>query len=142
MAITSIAQSDEATTAYGQVNITSAADGNGITTTIGTRQKNFPSVLEELCAEIATARLFIDEYGVEAQDTGKDGPTRLERINETLQKLQGVHKSGQAINIFDDYTHEEIGAVTTSAAVSYPNDTSETDPDDPTSPRAWMNQEF
>lgn len=140
--ITSISKSDEATTAYAEVDIGSATDAVGITTTIGTRVKFFPTVVEQLCAEIATAYLFIDEYGAEAQDTGKDGPTRMERINETLQKLQGVHESGQAINIFDDFTHTEIAAVTTGATVSYPNDVSELSTTDSTSPKVWMNQQF
>lgn len=53
------------------MNITSAPD-TFVTTTIGTREKRYPVVLEQITAEIATALLFIDEYGVEAQDTGKD----------------------------------------------------------------------
>jgi len=81
-------------------------------------------------------------YGVEAQDSGKDGPTRMDRINETLQKLQGVHESGQSIKIFDEITHAEIAATTRGATVSYPNDTSDDDVDDPTSPKIWMNKVF
>lgn len=81
-------------------------------------------------------------YGVEAQDSGKDGPTRMDRINETLQKLQGVHESGQSIKIFDEITYAEIAATTRGATVSYPNDTSDDDVDDPTSPKVWMNKVF
>ena len=122
---------------YAEVNITSAPD-TYITTTIGTREKRYPVVLEQYTAEIATALIMIDEYGVEAQDTGKDGPTRMDRINETLQKIQGVHESGQSIRLFDD----EISGSTSGATVSYPNDTSETDPSDSTSPKVWMNKVF
>lgn len=104
--------------------------------------KSFPAILEQLCAEIATAYLFIDEYGAEAEDTGKDGPTRMDRINESLQKLQGVHESGQSIHIFDDFTHAEIQTTTLGATVSYPNDTSEVSTTDSTSPKVWMNKQF
>lgn len=72
---------------YSEVDITSAPD-TYITTTVGTRSIRYTPVIEQITAEIATALLFIDEYGVEAQDTGKDGPTRMEIINATLQKLQ------------------------------------------------------
>lgn len=126
---------------YPEVNITSAPD-TYITTTIGSREKRYPVVLEQYTAEIATALLFIDEYGVEAQDSGKDGPTRMDRINETLQKLQGVHESGQSIRLFDEITYAEIPASTTGAAVSYPNDTSELSTTDSTSPKVWINKVF
>lgn len=129
-------------TAYAEVNITSAPDSFGIKTRTGTRSKRYPVVLEQITAEIATSLLFIDVYGVEAQDTGKDGPTRMEVINQTLQKLQGVHESGQSIKIFDEVSSTEISLATGNSSVSYPNNTSETDTTDPTSPKIWMNKVF
>lgn len=124
---------------YAEVNITSAPDTYG-TTTIGTRAKRYTPVLEQTTAEIATALLFIDEYGVEAQDTGKDGKSRMDAINEKLQMLQGVHESGQTIRLFDEVTHREISLSAIGNISSYPNDTSEIDPTDSTSPKVWMNQ--
>lgn len=56
---------------YTEVNITNAPD-TYITTTIGSRVKRYTPILEQITAEIATALLFIDVYGVEGQDTGKD----------------------------------------------------------------------
>lgn len=134
--------SEDTTTAYAEVNITSAADWLWITTTIWSRQKRFPPVLEQITAEIATALLFIDEYWIEAQDTGKDWPTRMDRINETLQKLQGVHESWQSINIFDEVTNVEISNTTTLQVESYPNNTSDIDTTDSTAPKMFINKVF
>lgn len=131
-----------ASTAYAEVNVTSAPDSFGLKTKVGVRSKRYPVVLEQIAAEIATSLLFIDVYGVEAQDTGKDGKSRMEIINETLQKLQGGHESGQSIRIFDEVSSTEISLTTGNSAVSYPNDTSETDTTDPTSPKIWMNKVF
>lgn len=128
--------------AYAQVNITSAPDSFGIKTKTGTRLKRYPVIIEQITAEIATSLLFIDQYGIESQNSGKDGQTRMEQINATLQKLQGVHESGQSIRIFDEVTSVEILSSTWTAAVSYPNDTSDTDSIDPTSPKAFMNKVF
>ncbi len=129
-------------TAYSEVNITSAPDSFWVTTTIWTRITRYPVVLEQITAEIATALLFIDEYGMEAQDTGKDWPTRMDRINETLQKLQWIHESWQSIKLFDEITYTEIWAATQIQAESYPNNTSDTDLTDPTAPKIFINKVF
>lgn len=134
--------SESLAAAYAEVNITSAPDSFWMTTTIWSRSARYPVVLEQIAAEIATALLFIDVYGVEGQDTWKDGPSRMDRINETLQKLQWVHESGQWIKIFDEVTYQEISFSTWSSAVSYPNDTSELSSTDSTSPKVWMNKTF
>ncbi len=134
--------STDSATAYAEVNITTAPDSYWIKTRIWTRKKRFPVMIEQIAAEIATALLFIDQYWIESQDTWKDGPTRMEIINETLQKLQWVHESWQSIRIFDEVTSAEISATTQNSAVSYPNDTSETDTEDPTSPKMFINKVF
>lgn len=127
---------------YEEVNITSTTSHDGITTSSWTRVKRFPSVIEQITAEIATALLFIDVYWIEAQDTWKDGPTRMDRINETLQKLQWSHESWQQIRIFDEYTHAEISMSTWNATLSYPNDTSDVSTSDSTSPKIFINKQF
>lgn len=66
----------------------------------------------------------------------------MEVVNATLQKLQGVHESGQGIKLFDEITYMELSASSGNDATSYPNDTSDTDPSDPTSPKAFMNKIF
>lgn len=50
--------------------------------------KRYTPVIEQITAEIATALLFIDIYGVESEDTGKDGYSRMEVVDAKLQKLQ------------------------------------------------------
>lgn len=66
----------------------------------------------------------------------------MEVVNATLQKLQGVHESGQGIKLFDEVTYMELSASSGNDATSYPNDTSDTDQSDPTSPKAFMNKIF
>lgn len=140
--IISLTDSATPTTAYAEVNITSAPTTGGISGAIGTREKRYPLVIEQYTAEIAAALLFIDQYGVESQNTGKDGKTRMDAINEQIQKLQGVHESEQRIKIMDEVTHLEIPVSTDTNVVSYPNDTSEDSDTDPTSPIAYMNKVF
>ena len=127
---------------YAEVNISTVTTVNGAAALVGARLRRYPVVIEQTTAEIATALLLIDIYGVESQDTGKDGQTRMEIIDSKLQKLQGVHESGQRINIFDEVTGAEIATTDTLDVISYPNNTSETDPTDPTSPKTWINKEF
>ena len=66
----------------------------------------------------------------------------MDRINEYLQKLQGVHESGQQIRLFDDITNVELSLSTSTLIDSYPNDTSEESTTDSTSPKVWMNKTF
>lgn len=136
------ADSSSATDAYADVNITSAPTTQGIAATTGTRLRRYPVVLEQITAQIATALLFIDQYGVESQDTGKDGQTRMDIIDSMLQKLQGVHESGQRMILFDEVTGAEITTTTVATVSSYPDNTSDVSTTDPTSPQAWMNQVF
>lgn len=140
--IISKTDSRDAAAAYAEVNVTSAPDSYGLKTTVGTRAKRYPVIIEQIAAEIATALLFIDIYGIESQDTGKDGTKRMEAIDAMLQKLQGAHESGQSIKVFDEVTHAEIAQASGLVSISYPNDTSETDTTDPTSPKAFMNKTF
>ena len=46
--------------------------------------------MDEVTAQVATALLLIDVYGIESQDTGKDGENRMDIVNATLRKLQGT----------------------------------------------------
>jgi len=137
-----ISKSNVKATAYNQVNITIASDEFGVKTKIWVRKKRFPVILEQITAEISTSLLFIDVYWVESQDTWKDGQTRMDIINETLQKLQWVHDSGQSIKIFDEVDNIELSKWTQMTSESYPNDTSDVDTTDPTSPKIFMNKIF
>lgn len=140
--IISLTDSSDTTTAYAEVNITSAPTTEWITATIWSRIQRYPQTLDQATAEIATALLFIDIYWIESQDTGKDGETRMDRVNELLRKLQGTDESWQNMKIFDDVTNVEISTSSVLHAESYPNDTSDTDTTDPTSPKAFINKVF
>ncbi len=63
----SVSTSVASSTAYAQVNITATPTTDGIKGLYFSRNKRFPIVIEQICAEIATSLLFIDEYGVEGQ---------------------------------------------------------------------------
>lgn len=140
--IISKTDSEDKSTAFAEVNITSAPDTSWITTVIGTRKKRYPQSLDQATAEVATALLFIDIYWVEGEDTGKDGENRMDRINNVLKSFQWVWDDNQRLKIFDDVTQVEIEESTNDQAESYPNDTSNEDPDDPTRPKAFMNKTF
>ena len=142
MLIISLADSATTAEAYANVHITSVPATVGMGGAIGKRLKRHPLVIEQYTAEIAGALLFIDQYGVESQNTGKDGPTRMDIVNESLQKLQGVHESNQRIKIMDEVTKIEIADSSSDAVTSYPNEASDEDTTDPTSPFAYMNKDF
>lgn len=101
-----ISKSIDPTTANAQVNVTSAADGSGIVTTIGTRADRYPPSIEYLSADIATAFLLQEEYGVEAQGTPSDGLVRMANLMEELRRLQG--KKEPTMRVFDEVTRLEL----------------------------------
>ncbi len=140
--IISQSDSDNDSTAFAEVDITSAPVTVWITATIWARIQRYPQTLDQAAAEIATALLFIDIYWVEAQDSWKDWENRMDRVNELLRKLQWTDESGQNMKIYDDVTQIEITTSSVLHPESYPNDTSDTDTTDPTSPKAFINKVF
>ena len=140
--IISLSDSENDTTAFSEVNITSAPVTVWVTATIWGRKQRYPQILDQVAAEIAAALLFIDIYWVEAQDSWKDGENRMDRVNELLRKLQWVDESWQNMKIFDDVKKIEITTSTVSQPESYPNNTSDVDTTDPTSPKAFINKVF
>lgn len=140
--IVSKTNSDTLATAYAEVNITDYDTSAWIGAEVSWRTTRYPVVLEQITAQIATALLFIDQYGIESQDTWKDGQTRMDVVDAILQKLQGVHESGQRISFFDEVTFQELTVSPKWETTSYPNDTSDVDPVDPTSPVAYKNKKF
>lgn len=89
-----------------EVNISSASDGNGITTTIGTRENKYPPILEQLTAEIATALLLQDEFGLEAEGTSRDGYARMNQCQDQLKRLQGSKEPW--MRVMDEITRTEL----------------------------------
>jgi len=129
-------------TGNAQVNITSAPTTEGIVGTIGNRIDNYAGAVDQMVAEIAAALLLIDNYGIEAADTNRDGQNRMDAINDTLQKLQGVHPSGQTINLYDDICSVAYAESSSSLPSFYPNNTSDVSITDPTAPKFTTNSVY
>lgn len=106
--IISKTDSTDLTTADAEVNITSAGSAAGMSSAAGTRQDRYPQAIEQLSAEISSALLFMDNYGIEAQDTSRDGVQRLERLEKTLKQIQNGDDNELLIQIVDEVTGEEI----------------------------------
>ncbi len=140
--IVSLTTSSSLTTALAEVNITDASTTEGVSGTIGTRENRYAPIIDQITAEMAAALLLIDNYGIEAQDTPKDGRTRIDMINETLQKIQQVHESGQVIKLFDEITKEELAISASGSSGFLPNVTTNNDTDDPTSAKIGINKVF
>lgn len=135
--------SDDLSTANAEVNITAAPTTNDITGTIGTRVDRYPPIIEQLAAEIASNLLLQDNYGVEAEDTPKDGDKRMERTDIKLQRLQGVDEdTGITINVYDEVTGVELSASSVDIPSFRPNETTNEDEDDPTGAIIGINKEF
>jgi len=121
-----------------QVTVSNAPLTAGISVAIGTIQDSYPAIVDQVVADIACALLLIDNYGVESADTNKDGYNRMDRINETLLKLQGNSKDGFKIDLYDEVCNQEL-LISNSSKPSYlpSNATAET-----TSAKFTINQVF
>jgi hypothetical protein len=107
----------------------------------GVRDRYVP-MIDQITAEIAASLVLMDNFGIEAQDTPKDGEARMNRINDTLQKIQGVSESKQIIKYFDEITKEELQVSARANPGFLPNATTDDDPTNPTSPKISINTEF
>jgi len=137
-----ISKSTTLVTANAQVNITSAGTANGITGTIGTRYDRYPPLVDQITAEIASALLLQDNYGVEAEDTPKDGNLKLKNLSTSLLRLQGADKDGLMMRIIDEVTKIEILESSGTECGFFPDDTSDEDEDDPTAHKLGINDKF
>jgi len=140
--IISLGDSSNLVTANAQVNITE--DGGtvqGITATAGTRYDRYPPMVDQMTAEIAATLLLLDSYGIEGQDSVKDGDKRMNAINKILMQVQGKDESLPDFKLMDEVTREEL---TTSGNTPnfFPTNASRTDPNDPTAPQSTMNKIF
>lgn len=142
--IISVASSSTLTTANAQVNITSSPTTVGVIATAGTRSNRYPPLLTQVSADIAAALLLQDNYGVEAQDTPKDGYARMKQLNNILMQLQGTAKDGPNLYLFDEVTREELAQSTLGYPQFLPNDTTtaSTDSADSTAPYHTINETF
>lgn len=132
------------TTANAEVNVTSVPNTAGVSGTIGTRSDRYPPLLTQISADIAAALLLQDNYGVEAQDTPKDGYARMKQLNKMLMQLQGTANDAPNLYLFDEVTHEELSKSTLGDPQYLPNDTTtdSTDPTDSTATYFTINGTF
>ena len=135
--IVSVTDSDTLATANAEVNVTASATAGGMEATVSTRVDRYPRVIDQVTADIAAGLLLIDNYGVEAQDTPKDGNMRLKNAYDMLARLQG--DLTPSLNIFDEVTGVELVASSIDIPVFLPNATTDEDEDDPTSAKLGIN---
>ena len=135
--IISNTDSSDLSTANDEVNVTANAAAGGIEVLVSTRVDRYPQILDQITADIATAYILLDNYGVDAQDTPKDGNVRLEMAKEMLAMLQGG--KGLNMNIYDEITGVELSSSSVDIPSFYPNNTSDEDVDDPTSAKLGIN---
>lgn len=141
-ALVTIVSKDCTTPNSDQVTITSAPTTEGISAAIGSITDYYPEIVSYTVAEMAAIKLLIDNYGIEAADTNRDGFLRKEQMNETLQKIQGVHESGQTINLYDEICETQLAASGSSVPSFYPTDASSDDPTNPTAPKFSVNSVY
>jgi len=135
--LVSLTDSDSLSTANAEVNVTASATAGGIEVTVSTRVDRYPRVIDQVTADIAAALLLLDNYGIDAQDTPKDGEKRLEMAMATLKMLQG--KEDPCMNVYDEITGVELGASSVDIPVFLPNNTTDEDDDNPTAPKLGIN---
>ena len=141
--ITSTSDSDNLATASAQVTISdSGGTVAGTTSTAGTKIDKYPPLIDQLTAEIAAMLLLEDNYGVEAEDTGKDSEKRSARVDKILMQLQAKDDSLPDLKIVDEVTGIEITVSGGNDPGFIPNDTTDQDADNPTAAKATINQVF
>lgn len=132
-------------TASAEVNITDAGGTvQGITATAGTVQDRYTPLISQISAEIASALLLMDNYGIEAQDTPKDGVAKMDRLDEILSQLQGTSDK-ITLKLYDEVDHTEL-TQSSSGLPSYKPTVATSDDDytgdDPTQPNVTIKEKF
>jgi len=132
--MTDIDEADEA------IEVSTITPTAGITGTIGVRSDKYPPILSEFAAEIAAALLLKDNYGIEAQDTPKDGDKRLLNIMRQMEQIQ--NEKGVKLNIYDEVTGLELESAGDTDLAFYPDAVSFASPTESTAPNIRNNQVF
>jgi len=129
------------TEANDDVTIDSGATTQGISLTQTSLVNSYPSLIKSLTTDVAAALLLMDNYGIEAQDTPKDGEKRLNIAFGLLNQILGEEgKTG--ISIFDE-AGEELTRASGGLPSFLPNDTtSDSSYSDPTNAKITINQTF
>lgn len=131
--------SSDLATADSEVDITDAPTTQGIQGAIGSRLDRHPQIIDQITAEIAASLLLMDNYGVEAEDTPKDGEKRYTIAMATLAQIQGKKDDEVVLSIKDEVTGVEIPSGSTDNPGFYPNNTSKEDDDNPTAAKLSIN---
>jgi len=131
--------STDISTADAEVDVTSVPATEGVTGTIGTRADRYPPLITELAAEIAAALLLMDNYGIESEDTPKDGEKRMTNAMDMLAKIQGSDEAEALISLFDEVTGLELDSGIQDTPSFHPTNTSKTDDDNPTAAKLTIN---
>lgn len=139
--ITAKTDSDDLTTSLAEVTVTSALTTEAIALS-SIVQDCYPSMISNLSAEIATAFLFITQYGRQAEDTPKDGYAKLDTLQLLLGQLAGTEKEKVPLRVFDDYTELELALIGTEGPSFLPNATTDADSANPTSAKVSINTKF
>lgn len=142
LTLISISDSTNLSNADAQVSVITPSPTLGITITASVRSNRYPPLITNLSSDLAAALLLQDEYGVEAENTPKDGFKRLRGLNDVLMQLQG--NSSPALRLFDEVTKVEFANSSYGNPRSYPNNasSSSTDPVTTTAPIAKINAVF
>ena len=115
---------DNSTKSNSEVNITSATTTQGISAATGRRDDSYPSAVEQLAAEGATALLFLDSYGIEAGNSQESGGKRWEQFLQKVRMIQNKGEDG-GMDIRDDFTKQRLTVSQKSLASGFPDDTNE-----------------
>lgn len=109
---------------------------SGITATGGTVTEVALPLIENLTTEAAAAYLLMTEYGVEVEDTNKDGAKRLALVREILE---AIRKKTEKIFTFDG---TEIGCADTKTISFFPTTDSVDADDEDVVSKFTMNKRF
>ena len=109
---------------------------SGITATGGT-VTGFPvALIQSITRGMASARLLMQEYGEESQDTTKDGSAKMKLFQEFLDDIANKKLS------LIDYAGTELAHALGGRIAFYPTEASRTDVDEPTANKFTMNTQF
>lgn len=125
-----------------QVTINNIVDVAGITTAQGIVSESYPKTIEWITAEIAASLLLRDNFGLEAQDTPKDGNARLAEAMEFLRSVQDQGETQPRVKIMDDICGVELTVTDDSVPLYEPNETTNSDTSNSTLPKFGINDKY
>lgn len=125
-----------------QVTVDSISSVGGITTNVVGFSTYYPETLNWITAEIAADLILSDNYGVEAQDTPKDGNQRLVNAMNFLKSFQEATETTPYMKIMDNICGTEIPNSTFSDPEYLPNEITNNNQSNPTTPNVGINTQY